>query len=184
MNPMTFLEKLEHIFDRCLSLFMAIACVMLSLVTLSVCLDVVLRYFFDRPQVWVIELSEYSLLYITFLVIAWVLKSEGHVTVDILMAFLSPKGRSICSAISFLVCLLVAIVLTVYGSRVTWAHFSKGIYNPTILEIPKGAIILIIPIGGITLLIQSIRGMLVSLRSLRSNPQRMDSVERRTTSQV
>jgi C4-dicarboxylate transporter DctQ subunit len=182
MNPMTFLEKLERIFDRVLGIFVAIACVMFSLVTLSVCLDVVLRYFFNHSQVWVLELSEYSLLYITFLVIAWVLKSGGHVTVDLLTTLLSPKGRSICSAISFLVCFMVAIVLTVYGSRVTWDHFSKGIYNPTILEIPKGAIILIIPIGGITLLIQSIRGMLMNLRSLREKPDRIDSVQRQSAS--
>jgi len=52
----------------------------------------------------------------------------------------------------------VSVVLTVHGVRVTWDHFSEGIYNPTILEFPKSAVLLIIPLGGITLLIQSLRG--------------------------
>jgi TRAP-type C4-dicarboxylate transport system permease small subunit len=155
---MKLLTFFENIFDRILGLFIALACILLALVTTSVCLEVVMRYFFNRSQVWVIELSEYSLLYITFLGVAWVLKSDSHVRVDLFTTSLSARGRAICSLISFMICLVVSVVLTVYGIRVTWDHFSEGIYNPTILEFPKSAILLIIPLGGITLLIQSLRG--------------------------
>lgn len=166
---MKLLAAFENMFDRILGFLVAFSCILLSFVTISVCLEVVLRYFFNRPQVWVIELSEYSLLYITFLGAAWVLKSEGHVRVDLVTATLGSKGRAICSFMSFLVCLTVSIVLVVYGTRVTWAHFAKGIYNPTILEFPKSAVLLVIPVGGITLAIQSLRGALQSLRSIRES---------------
>lgn len=155
---MKVLEDLAKIFDWTLNLLIIIACVILTFVTLSVCLEVILRYFLNRPQVWVIELSEYSLLYMTFLGAAWVLKSEGHVTVDLITNRLGPKGRAFCSFISFTVCSMVSVVLLLHGTRVTWDYFSKGLYNPTILEIPTAAILVVIPVGGITLLIQSIRG--------------------------
>ena len=150
-----------------LGIFVAFACLILSLVMLSVCLEVFLRYFLNLPQVWVIELSEYALLYITFLGAAWVLRSDGHVTVDLFTALMRPKTRAICTFASFIVCFIVSLILFVYGIRVTWGHFSQGIYNPTILEMPKAAILVVIPLGGITLLIQSIRSVLRSLRSIK-----------------
>jgi TRAP-type C4-dicarboxylate transport system permease small subunit len=152
------LENVGGIFDWTLKVLVVIACVMLTFVTLSVCLEVVLRYFFNRPQVWVIELSEYSLLYMTFLGAAWVLKSEGHVTVDLITTRLGPRSHAFCSFISLMICSIVSMVLLIHGSRVTWDYFSKGLYNPTILEIPTAAILVIIPVGGLTLLMQSIRG--------------------------
>ena len=115
---MSLSKSLERLFDRILSLFMALACIILCLVMLSIGLEVVLRYFFDRPQVWVIELSEYALLYITFLGAAWVLKADGHVTVDLFTALLNSRVRAICSLVSFIVCVLVSLVLVVYGARV------------------------------------------------------------------
>ena len=164
MSP---LKSLEIFFDRVLAIFVVLACIILSLVLLSVCLEVFMRYFFNRPQVWVIELSEYALLYITFLGAAWVLRSDGHVTVDLFTAKMSSRSRAICSLAGFIVILTVSIVLAVYGTRVTYEHFSKGIYNPTILEIPKAAILLVIPLGGVTLLLESMRGVFRSLRSIK-----------------
>ena len=157
----------ENIFDRILSLLMALACLILALVTLSVCLEVVLRYFFNRPQIWVIEFSEYALLYITFLGAAWVLKSDGHVTVDLAFSLMTLKARAICSLASFMICFFVSTVLVIYGSRVTWSYYVKGLYNPTVLEIPTSTILIVIPIGGLTLLIQSIRGFIRSWRELK-----------------
>lgn len=164
MSP---LKSLESFFDRILGIFVAFACIILALVMLSVCLEVFLRYFLNRPQVWVVELSEYALLYITFLGAAWVLKGDGHVTVDLFTSLMRSKSRAVCLLASFIVCFMVSIFLAVYGIRVTWDHFSQGIYNPTILEMPKAAILLVIPLGGITLFIQSILGALDSLRSIR-----------------
>ena len=164
---MKLITPLENFFDRILNILMAIACIILSLVTLSVCLEVILRYFFNRPPVWVIELSEYALLYITFLGAAWVLKSNDHVSVDLFFAMMDGRKRTICTLIGFIICLLVSTVFIVYGARVTWDHFSKGIYNPTILEVPKAAIIMIIPLGGLTLFIESARGALHAIRKLK-----------------
>ena len=171
LNPemrikMRILKFSGNIFDRVLSLLMAISCVILAFVALSVCLEVILRYFFNRPQIWVIEFSEYALLYITFLGAAWVLKSEGHVTVDMAFSLMSDKGRAVCSMASYMICFLVSTVLLVYGTRVTWSYYVKGLYNPTVLEIPTSAILIVIPIGGLTLLIQSIRGFTQNLQQL------------------
>jgi C4-dicarboxylate transporter DctQ subunit len=167
---MGVLQSLERVFDRTLTALVILASIILFLVTMSVCLEVVLRYFFNRPQVWVIELSEYSLLYITFLGAAWVLRGQGHISVDLLTGLLSQRGRSLCSFISYSVCLLVSLVLVIFGVRVSWNYFVKGLYNPTILEIPTAYILVIIPVGGLTLLVQAVRDGIHDLRVFKSKP--------------
>jgi TRAP-type C4-dicarboxylate transport system permease small subunit len=106
----------------------------------------------------VIELAEYSLLYITFLGAAWGLREGGHISVDLFTNLMGPRLRTACGFVSDGVCLAVSVVLLVYGTRVSWHYFSKGLYNPTILEIPTAYILVVIPLGGLTLLVQSIRG--------------------------
>lgn len=160
---MNLLKGLETIFDTSLKLLKLITCLVLVFIALSVCAEVVLRYFFNKPQVWVIELSEYGLLYLTFLAAAWVLKAEAHIAVDLITDRLSQRARSFLSIIHYILISGVSTVLIWYGARVTWSYFSKGTYNPTILEVPTAAILVVIPFGGVFLFVQSLRGIISSV---------------------
>jgi TRAP-type C4-dicarboxylate transport system permease small subunit len=160
---MNLLEGLEKIFETFLKYLKLISCLVVVFITLSVCVEVVLRYVFNKPQVWVIELSEYGLLYLTFLAAAWVLRAEGHIAVDLITDRLSQTARSFLSIIHSILISGVSTVLIWYGARVTWSYFSKGIYNPTILEVPTAAILVVIPFGGFFLFVQSLRGILSSV---------------------
>jgi TRAP-type C4-dicarboxylate transport system permease small subunit len=160
---MNLLKGMETIFDSFLKLLKLITCLVLVFITLSVCVEVVLRYFFNKPQVWVIELSEYGLLYLTFLAAAWVLKAEAHIAVDLVTDRLSQTGRSFLSIIHCILIFGVSTVLIWYGARVTWSYFSQGTYNPTILEVPTAAILVVIPFGGVFLFVQSLRGIISSV---------------------
>jgi hypothetical protein len=72
----TFPEKAGLFFDRILDFFFVLAGILLAFSALSVAMAIVSRYFFNRPWGWVVEISEYILLYITFLVSARVLKKS------------------------------------------------------------------------------------------------------------
>ena len=148
--------------------FASLSGILLVYVMLSVTLDVILRYFFNRPQFWVGELAEYSLLYITFAGTAWVLKRDSHVKIDILNTILSPRHLCILNFISGIIGIFVCSVLTYYGTKVTWDHFERGMYNPTLMEFPKGPLLLIIPVGTFLLLIEFIRRTLKNFGELRT----------------
>ena len=154
---MDSLRKLGTWFDSFLKYLRILTCLILLFITVSVCIEVVLRYFFNKPQVWVIELSEYGLLYITFLAAAWVMRADGHIKVELITERLSETTRAFLSIINCILIFGVSFVLFWYGARVTWNYFSKGTYVPTILEIPTAAILAVIPLGGIFLLAQSLR---------------------------
>ena len=52
---------------------------------LIVSLEICMRYFFRRPQVWTVEVCEYILFILAFLGAPWLLKKGGHVSVDIVV---------------------------------------------------------------------------------------------------
>ena len=159
---------LDRFFDVVLRGLAGLSGVLLVYVMLSVTLDVIMRYFLNRPQFWVGELAEYALLYITFTGTAWVLKRDSHVKIDILYALLSQRHINILGLVSSIIGIFICAVLTYYGAKVTWDHFARGMYNPTLMEFPKGPLLIIIPIGTLLLMIQFIRRSFTLLTELRT----------------
>lgn len=163
---MKLVRSLEAIFDKIISALAVFAGVLLTLAMLIVCLDVIMRYFLNQPIAWVQEMIEYALLCLTFTGAAWLLKEEGHVKVDILINRISLEKRNILDVIVQILGIFLCTVLTYYGVQVAWDHFARGVYNPTLLEFPKGPLLAIIPIGTFLLLIQFIRKLVTSLKDL------------------
>jgi C4-dicarboxylate transporter DctQ subunit len=157
-----FLARLSKIFNGTLTVLLWISACCLILVVVSVMIEVFMRYFLNRPQEWVVEFSEYSLLYITFLSCAYILKKEGHITVDIVLSHFSLKKKRFLSILQYLVTAIVSSVFLYIGGKTTLDHYVRGIYNPTVLQIPMAYVLVVIPIGGFFLFVQSLIGLYLS----------------------
>lgn len=158
---------MKRLFDAVVNGFAVIAGVILILVMLSVCLDVVMRYFLKLPMVWVDELAEYALLFITFLGTTWVLRQpDGHVIVDVIGSQLSPPKRNVLAIIASVVGIVTCGIVTYFGVKVTWGLFARGIYNPTTLEIPRGILVAVIPAGSFLLCLQFIERLANALSKI------------------
>ena len=148
-----------------------LAGLLIIFIMLSVTMDVVLRYFFGRPTSWVVEISGYGMLFIPFLVAAWVLKRDNHVKMDLLLNRLSPKTQLLVNTITCFVSALICLLLTWHGMRVALYFFKVGYKTPTVLMLPKSILIAIIFVGFFFLSIQffiSAYGHLRTWRELRS----------------
>jgi len=161
-------KRLEKIFDSMIAIMASLCVIIIIYLMLSVCTDVAMRYFFNRPQAWVMEISEYLLLYITFLGAAWVLKNEGHVIVDIVITRVNPKTRAMMGIISSIIGTLVCLIIFWFGTFETIDHFERGIRNPSIMEFPKGPLLAIIPFGSFFFMIQFARRTLKFIKELNS----------------
>ncbi len=157
MNERRVLTKAGIFFDRLLDLFAVLAGIIISFITISVCAGILSRYFLNRPLSWVVEISEYGLLYMTFLVAAWVLRHERHVSVDLVYNRLSQRNQSMASIFTSIVAGIVFLIVTFYGFKVTKHQFDTKYFTPTILEAPKFVVTLIIPVGTSLLFIQMMR---------------------------
>jgi TRAP-type C4-dicarboxylate transport system permease small subunit len=134
---------------------------------LAVVYEVVMRYFLGRPTIWVVELSEYSLLFITFLGATWVLRREGHVKLDLVLGRLNPRTQVLLNIITSVLSAAICLALLWYSAEVTWDHFQSGWIRPKVLNIPSAYILVIIPVGSLLLFIQFLRRSYEYLRSWR-----------------
>ncbi|BBO85091.1 hypothetical protein DSCO28_56570 [Desulfosarcina ovata subsp. sediminis] len=158
-----FMKRIGAIFDKVLDGMIFVVGCLLIFIMLAVCADVLFRTFFDTPQIWVTEVIEVMLLYITFLGTAWLQREDGHVYVEILISRLDRATASFLKIISSLIGIFISIVLTVFGTSITLDYCHRGIYTPTAMEIPVCLIILVIPLGSFLLLGQFIRQTAINL---------------------
>ena len=136
------------------------ATMLLVAITGAVCLEVFMRYVVNQPLVWVVELSEYALLYICFLGTAWALRNDNHVKVDIVLIVLPRRVRHVLGVISSLLGLSIATILSIWGTLATWEKFQSGAYNPTVVEFPSWIVLLCIPLGSFFLGIRFLRNLI------------------------
>lgn len=154
---MNLVKRLSAVFDHIITWMAILAGILLAFSLISVSVSVATRYFFNYPIGWVTEISAYILLYITFMVAAWVLKEEAHVTIDILLEQLKPRFRSFINIITSYTSAAVCLVLTFFGARETWELYKTGYFTPTEMELPKWMINVVIFVGSLLLFIQFIK---------------------------
>ncbi len=155
---MKLLRKGSAIIDATLTSLVVLAAVILIFVMLSVNAEVIMRYFLNRPLLWVIEISEYSLLYITFLGTAWLLKKDGHVRMDLVLERLKPITQAVINITTSAILAIFCLILAWYGGEVTWEQFQVGtVKGGTILDFPLAAVLVVIPVGSFLLSIQFLR---------------------------
>ena len=154
---MKLVTKLSHIFDRTINLSALLAAITIIFILSAVILEIAMRYILGRGTSWVLEYTEYGLLYVAMLGAAWLLKKEGHVKMDLILNQLKPKPQALVNIITSITCAIVCLIITWYGILVTWFCFQSGYFFSTILRTPKWPIVLIIPLGSFLLFIQSLR---------------------------
>lgn len=168
---MKVLVRAGSIFDRVNLYFTYLAAAILIAIMLGVSADVLLRYALGKPIQYLMEMTEHLLMYITFLTVAWVLKKEGHVKMDMVLNRLNPASGAMLNIITSLIGALVCLVVIWYGSQVTGNYFAKGIRFAGQFRIFQGPILMMIPIGYFLLFIQFLRrinGYLGSWRAARA----------------
>ena len=110
------LAKLEHSFDRFSNLMGWIAGFLNLLMMLNVFYDSIMRYFFNTGSIAMQEM-EWHLFSIVFLFgMAYALKEDGHVRVDILYDHFSPRWKATVNILGTLFFLIPLSVLIIEGS--------------------------------------------------------------------
>ena len=147
----------DRVLDRIINCTSYLAFALFLFSWLSVCTEVFCRYFLGRPIVWVVEVTEYILVQIAFLASAWALRSETHVSVDLVVSRLNPQIRAFVHLMTSVLGALVCVILTYWGAVATWGAFRDNLIIPKQLGMPKYLVMIVIPLGCFLLLCQFIR---------------------------
>jgi C4-dicarboxylate transporter DctQ subunit len=143
--------------DKVLNGLACLAGCLMMIALLMVCIDVVMRYFFNSPIGGVLQFSEYVLLYIPFLAAAYVLKDDSHIKIDIVLNRLSPKLQATLNMVTSMFGFLVLLVLTYYGTYITLDYYRRGVPTLKYYKIPEFLVIMVIPLGCFLFALQFIR---------------------------
>ena len=81
--------------------------VVLALMMLHITVDVVLRYFFNRPIKGSYEVVEFMLVLLVYLGLAYTQTKKGHVSVTLFTAKLSLGQVSVIRSATYLLCLAI-----------------------------------------------------------------------------
>ena len=146
--------KLHRFLDLLNSIMAGIAATMMIFMMLAISYSVIMRYLFNRPVAWIVEISSYLMLYITFLGTAWLLRREGHVEIDLFTSKLSPRQRAVLRSVTSVGGAAVGFVLTWKGILITIDYFRRGVIAMDILNTPQYLLMAIIPVGGVLLMIE------------------------------
>jgi C4-dicarboxylate transporter DctQ subunit len=141
---------------------------LLAFVLVTVCADVIGRYIFNQPLGWVVQISGYILLYITFLPLAWVLKEEEHVIVDTVLRQLPPKAQALLNFVTSILGALAFLLVTWFGVSVTWDLYRRSVPIMDYIWFPEYLVVTAIPIGSFLFSIEFARRACRFLSKLRT----------------
>lgn len=108
--------------------------------------NVVLRYIFLSPISWAEELSIYLLIWIVFIGGSVLVRTGGHITVDLLPRALGPALRRALHALVLLLALGFFAVLFYYGMSHMLRVMASGQRTPIMLA-PMWLTYLAVPVG-------------------------------------
>lgn len=124
-----------------------IAATVLFTVTMMIFAEVSWRYIGGRSQLWVTEVSEYSLLYITFLAAPYLLQNNRHVTVDLFLSGLSGNSARALRVVIALLGGALCVVLTIKGVQLVLDQYAMGIRRISVMAPRSWYIFAAVPIG-------------------------------------
>jgi TRAP-type C4-dicarboxylate transport system permease small subunit len=121
---------------------------------------VIMRYIFNDAPTWVDDTVGYMLVGIVMLAAATTLRQGAHINVDILTGRLTGMRRRIADGWSMLAVLVFSIVLIVNGWETAMFSRMLGLNTTGNVEVPVFWLQLLMPLGGVLLLLASIEGLL------------------------
>jgi TRAP-type C4-dicarboxylate transport system permease small subunit len=160
---MNTLKKVFNIFDTIINIFAFIAGLLIIFVIFSIVYEMISRHLLVKPTVWVVEIVEYSLLYITFLSTTWLLKNDGHVKMDIMLLQLNDRLQKIIKIVTISICSVSCLLLTIFGVRAVILSYEMGYKTATELEMPQYIILTVIPFGTCLLFLQFLKMLIMNI---------------------
>ena len=133
------------------------AAIVILFVLLTVNFEVIMRYVVGHSTIWVVNTTEFALLFIVFLSAPYILLLERHVKIEFAVHALSPGGQRILNTATSLVGALACGVLFWYSVAVLWQAYERETLFEAVMIVRKYWIIWVIPVGSLFLTVQFLR---------------------------
>lgn len=148
---------MKLILDKILGMLLVF--LMVVMVT-AVSWQVFSRYILQASSSYTEEIARYLLIWIGILGAAYVSGQQQHLSIDILAPELKPENRiKLRIGINILIILFCLVVLVIGGSNLVYLNYLLG-QTSAALNIPLGAVYMVMPISGVLVIIYKINELL------------------------
>ena len=137
-----------------------LACLLVIPLVILLNYEVLSRYLFNRPTAWTTDVAQYLFGAMFLIGGAYTLGQNGHVRVDVLHEYVSPKTRRLLDLFSYVVVAMFLSVLLVLGVERAWETVStleRHVWSvwepylfPVIICIPVSAALMLLRLGAMT----------------------------------
>lgn len=103
-----------------------VAAALLCALVAVIAVDVVARYLRWFSLAWGLEATEYMLYAITFLGAPWVLRSRGHIAIELVLERLPERGRRRAQRAADCLGAAACAALFFFSCRVLWRSYAAG----------------------------------------------------------
>ena len=165
-------QKTLHGLDLCLGRLhkwvsgfcLQLGIVFMSLMTLAVFIQVIMRYIFSRPISWIEEFCIYSMFFLAFLLSPYIVLHRLHISMTMFYEKIrNPKVRMFVDILLEMVS--IAGIYTIMGSIIEVVYNSMKV-TTTQMPLTKGQIYLVVPFSFILAITISAQHILANLLAI------------------
>ncbi len=142
-----------------------IAAICLAFVTLSICYDVFMRYFFSAPTVWVQEMSIYLCIAIGYLACGYALKNDSHFSITLLVDRMTVANRRRMKIFTHFAGIAYSAVFVIKGYENARFAYDIGDTSSGLMATPLWIPWMLVPIGGLLLGLQFLKKMIEEIQN-------------------
>jgi len=137
-----------------------LAVAVIAAMTVGISAEVILRMFAFPSIVGMIELTEYGLFISTFFVAPYLLRTNEHIRVDIVMSRVDPAAARRVEYGVLVTIILISIITGVVGTRIMLTSIREGTLIFKDLIIPQWWLEWIIPLTSLAMALQALELLL------------------------
>ena len=127
--------------------------------------EVIMRYLFNSPTIWVNEVSRFLQIWATYLALTYSFHKQDFIRITVIYDRLNDNGKKILDFISFIFILIFSSFVVYYGWLIAYDSLKVGRTSSTILDVPSFLTELAIPLCFAFLLLRVILEVITYIRN-------------------
>ena len=127
--------------------------------------EVIMRYLFNSPTIWVNEVSRFLQIWATYLALTYSFHKQDFIRITVIYDRLNENGKKILDFISFIFILIFSSFVVYYGWIIAYDSLKVGRTSSTILDVPSFLTELAIPLCFAFLVLRVILEVITYIRN-------------------
>ena len=108
--------------------------------------EVIMRYLFNSPTIWVNEVSRFLQIWATYLALTYSFHKQDFIRITVIYDRLNQTGKKILDFIRFIFIIIFSCFVVYYGWLIAYDSLKVGRTSSTILDVPSFLTELAIPL--------------------------------------